>query len=302
MASASNLPIIGPEDSPASAIMQLESAAAEENKMLRLRILKMWDAWSNSKEPPSVIPEFPELILRSGEVTKAPVPNPLISCGHPPMTSNDPDMLSVVRPQASVSWAPPILFSTAPVSWAPPILFSIAPVCTRTQPTLPRPYVEPPVFTFQGPQLQSKITYVTPYSLTQPPQYDLSVEQEKVVKNPEQKEMARKMKSLEQSMKNMQGLSGQKSVSYSDLYIFPHVHLSVGFKMPKVVKYNGHGNPVAHLKRCCNQLRGIGGKEELLMAYFRERLTEIASEWYTDQEITHWHMWDDMTRDFVRQF
>nr|XP_009769982.1 PREDICTED: uncharacterized protein LOC104220748 [Nicotiana sylvestris] len=60
--------------------------------------------------------------------------------------------------------------------------------------------------------------------------------------------------------------------------------------MPKFEKYDGHGNPVAHLKRYCNQLRGAGGKEELLMAYFGESLFEIASEWYKDQEITHWNV------------
>ncbi|XP_070036984.1 uncharacterized protein [Nicotiana tomentosiformis] len=105
------------------------------------------------------------------------------------------------------------------------------------------------------------------------------MEQESKMRNPEQEEMAWKMRSLEQSLKNMQGLSGQKSVSYSDLCIFPHVHLPVGFKTPKFEKYDRHGDPIAHLKRYCNQLRGAGGKEELLMAYFRESLTGIASEW-----------------------
>ncbi|XP_070020757.1 uncharacterized protein [Nicotiana sylvestris] len=114
--------------------------------------------------------------------------------------------------------------------------------------------------------------------------------------------MSRKMKSLEQSLKNMQGLSVQKSVSYSDLCMFSHVHLPAGFKMPKFEKYDGHKDPVANLKRYCNQLRSAGGKEELLMAYFGESLSGITSEWYTDQEITHWHVWDDMARDFVHQF
>ncbi|XP_070049145.1 uncharacterized protein [Nicotiana tomentosiformis] len=38
------------------------------------------------------------------------------------------------------------------------------------------------------------------------------------------------------------------------------------------------------------------------MAYFGESLTGIASEWYMDQEITHWPVWDDLARDFVCQF
>ncbi|XP_070041138.1 uncharacterized protein [Nicotiana tomentosiformis] len=38
------------------------------------------------------------------------------------------------------------------------------------------------------------------------------------------------------------------------------------------------------------------------MAYFEESLTGITSEWYMDQEITHWHVWDDLARAFVREF
>ncbi|XP_070029828.1 uncharacterized protein [Nicotiana sylvestris] len=80
------------------------------------------------------------------------------------------------------------------------------------------------------------------------------------------------MRSMEQNLKSIQGLSGQKSVSYADLCMFPHVHLPLGFKTPKFEKYDGHNDPTAHLKRYCNQLRGVGGKEELLMAYFGESL------------------------------
>ncbi|KAM3251761.1 hypothetical protein P3L10_005831 [Capsicum annuum] len=49
--------------------------------------------------------------------------------------------------------------------------------------------------------------------------------------------------------------------------------------MPKFEKYDGHGDPVAHLSCYCNQLRGAGEKEELLMAYFGESLSGLASEW-----------------------
>ncbi|XP_070039547.1 uncharacterized protein [Nicotiana tomentosiformis] len=110
------------------------------------------------------------------------------------------------------------------------------------------------------------------------------------------------MKNIEQSLKNIQGLSGQKSMSYADLCMFPQVHLPVGFKTPKFERYDGHGDPIAHLKRYCNQLRGVGGKEELLMAYFGESLTGIASKWYIDKDISHWHIWDDLARNFVRKF
>ncbi|XP_070049211.1 uncharacterized protein [Nicotiana tomentosiformis] len=114
--------------------------------------------------------------------------------------------------------------------------------------------------------------------------------------------MVGKIKSLEQNIKNKQGLGGHISVSFSDLCMFPHIHFPPGFKTPKLEKYDGHGDPIAHLKKYCNQLRGACGKEELLMAYFGESLLGVASEWFIDQDISHWHVWDDMAQAFVKQF
>ncbi|KAF3678965.1 putative cell differentiation protein RCD1 -like protein [Capsicum annuum] len=68
-------------------------------------------------------------------------------------------------------------------------------------------------------------------------QHDSSIVIEKIVKNEEQDEMARKVRSLEQSIRNIQGLGGPKSVLYKDLCMFPDVHLPLGLKMPKFDKY-----------------------------------------------------------------
>ncbi|XP_070031579.1 uncharacterized protein [Nicotiana tomentosiformis] len=290
MASESHLPIIEPEDSPVSAIPQSESAATEENRRLRVRMLEMWDAWSNGKELPSIIPGFPEPLPRTSGISNVPIPvtNPFIPFGYPTISANFTGMPSEVRPQAPFSGVPSTLFTAPPVS-------------TMEQPTVPRPCFEPSAFTFQVPQFQLDNAHVTPNSYPQHQQFESPMEQERAMRNLEQEEMVRKMKSLEKGLKNMQGLSGQKSISYSDLCMFPHVHLPVGFKMPKFKKYDGHEDPIAHLKRYCNQLRGAGGKE-LLMAYFGESLTGIASEWYINHDISHWHIWDDLDRDFVRQF
>nr|XP_033514007.1 uncharacterized protein LOC117278635 [Nicotiana tomentosiformis] len=110
------------------------------------------------------------------------------------------------------------------------------------------------------------------------------------------------LKSLEQQLKNIQGLAGQKSIAFNDLCMFPDVRLPLGFKTPKFEKYDGHGDPIAHLKRYCNQLRSAGGQEELLMAYFGESLTGLASEWFKDQDTSRWYVWDDMAHAFVKQF
>ncbi|XP_049360372.1 uncharacterized protein LOC125825068 [Solanum verrucosum] len=147
-----------------------------------------------------------------------------------------------------------------------------------------------------------ELTFKIPSSYPHTHQYSSHVEAEKAVKNEEHEEMTRKMKSLEQSVRDMQGLGGHKNISFNDLCMFPHVHLPIGFKTPKFKKYDGHGDHVAHLKRYYNQLRGARSKEELLMAYFGESLIGIASEWFINQDTSNWHTWDDLDRCFVQQF
>ncbi|XP_075113020.1 uncharacterized protein LOC142182634 [Nicotiana tabacum] len=132
--------------------------------------------------------------------------------------------------------------------------------------------------------------------------FDLPAKIEKPARKMVQEEMTQRVKTFEQWLKNMQGLAGQKSVAFKDLCMFPDVHLPPGFKTPKFEKYDGHGDPIAHLKRYCNQLRGAGRNEKLLMAYFVESLTGVASEWFMDQDTSRWYVWDDMTQAFVKQF
>lgn len=76
--------------------------------------------------------------------------------------------------------------------------------------------------------------------------------------------------------------------------MFPDVYLPFGFNLPKFNKYSSHGDPVAHLKKYCNQLRRVGGREKLLMTYFGKSLIGLGSEWFIDQDISRWHIWDDM--------
>ena len=73
--------------------------------------------------------------------------------------------------------------------------------------------------------------------------------------------MLKKVKSIEQHMKSMRGLGENKSVAFKDLFRFPNIHLPAGFKTLKFDKYDGHGDPIAHLKRYCNQHRGVGVKK-----------------------------------------
>ncbi|XP_070020808.1 uncharacterized protein [Nicotiana sylvestris] len=49
-------------------------------------------------------------------------------------------------------------------------------------------------------------------------------------------------------------------------------------------------------------MRGAGGKDELLMAYFSQRLSGASLEWYTRQDASRWYTWDDMAQAFARHF
>ncbi|XP_019244417.1 PREDICTED: uncharacterized protein LOC109224284 [Nicotiana attenuata] len=237
MSSESHLPTIPmPEDSSLSVIPTSESATAEENRALRLRMLEMWDAWSNGREPPSTIHGFPELIPRTSGTSNLPINYPNTPLGYPTMSAYFVGTPSEVRPQALISGVASNIFPAPPTS-------------ATAQPIFPRPSFEPSSFTFQTPPFLPETGHVTTNSYPQQPWYEFTAGQERTVKNPEQEEINRKMKSIEQSLKNIQGLSGQKSVSYADLCMFPHVHLPIGFKTPKFEKYDGHGHPIDHLKR-----------------------------------------------------
>ncbi|XP_070014125.1 uncharacterized protein [Nicotiana sylvestris] len=258
MSSEMTLPTIPiMDDSPISGIPTSESAAAEENRILRLRVMEMWDAWANGREPPSAIPGFPEFFPRASGAFTVPISHPNTPLGHLTIPAYFVGTPSEVRPQVLMSSVASNIFTSPPCS-------------ATAQPTLPRPSFDPSAFTFQTPTFQMEPSQFPTYTHPQPPQFEFTVGKEKTTKTPEQEEIVRKMRSMEQSLKSIQGLSGQKSVSYAGLCMFPHVHQPLVFKTPKFEKYDRHSDPIAHLKRYCNQLRGAGGKEELLMAYFGE--------------------------------
>ncbi|XP_070019431.1 uncharacterized protein [Nicotiana sylvestris] len=145
-------------------------------------------------------------------------------------------------------------------------------------------------------------TFKVPYPYSYTPQFEPRVETNKPPKNTEQEEMFRKVQSLEQSLRNMQGLGNQVSVAYKDLCLFPDVQLPTEFKTPKFDLYDGHGDPVAHLRGYCSKMRGTGRKDKLLMAYFSQSLSGAALEWYTRQDASRWYTWDDMAQAFARHF
>ncbi|XP_070024896.1 uncharacterized protein [Nicotiana sylvestris] len=197
-------------------------------------------------------------------------------------------------------------------SWVPTVV-NISPQSFHTPPAKTTSYpaplathalVAPPLATFPRssnkpvfkvpdaqhytPEPTSKVS--DPYSHA--PHFEPLGEAEKPAKTVEKDEISR----------NMQGIGSQKSVTYKDLCLFPDIQLPAGFKMPKFDLYDGHGDPVAHLRGYCSKMRGAGGKDKLLMAYFSQSLSGVALEWYTRQDASMWYTWNDMAQAFALHF
>ncbi|XP_059316729.1 uncharacterized protein LOC132067484 [Lycium ferocissimum] len=93
-----------------------------------------------------------------------------------------------------------------------------------------------------------------------------------------------------------------QSLKYEDLCVHPNVELPPGYKIPKFNTFNGEGDPIAHLKDYCSRLIGIGHNEAVRMRLFIQSLSGSALSWYTKQDFSKWHTWEDMAREFIKQF
>ncbi|XP_070047519.1 uncharacterized protein [Nicotiana tomentosiformis] len=250
-------------------LVEQGTGLVEEVRVLKQQLAEMYQAWVNGQEPPSLPIGLSDNLHNVSVANQVPISitsNPLYQPRFSP-SINLPTIPSTSIPR------PP----TAPLRNDPPCV-PIVPTSTVPQPTLAQKSNNDPQLNAHDSQHYSpELAFKIPDSYKHTPQNVFPIVIEKPDKNMEQKEMTRKMKSLEQTMRNIQGLGGHKSVLFNDLCMFPHVHLPPSFKTPKFDKYDGHCDPIAHLKRYCNQLRGAGGKEELLMDYFGESLTGIAS-------------------------
>ncbi|KAF3672956.1 hypothetical protein FXO37_07248 [Capsicum annuum] len=215
------------------------SECNDEVLRLRQQLIDLHRAWSSSMPPPPL----PEDLGN--------IPNcPPLSQSVPPVTP-----VFVAPPPSEAPTYVVRLIMVLPRSTSEPVLKVSDNQYYATEPTLrinePYGYTQPPVFPFDT---------------------------EKPVATEEQEVIAQKLKSLEQAMRNFQGIEVYKSVSYKYLCMFPDVNLPLGFKMTKFEKYAWHGDPMAHLRHYCNQLRAAGGREELLMAFFGKSLSDLALE------------------------
>ncbi|XP_075110822.1 uncharacterized protein LOC107807837 [Nicotiana tabacum] len=276
-------------------IVESESELQEEVRRLKHQMAEMYQDWIKGHHPPSFPTNYTQNLASIPPLSQSQTSNTIdLSPQHAPGFTpyhNHPSTL------AQTFHAPPAKTTSYPAPTSTPIFVS------PLQDTLQRSSSEPAFPAPDAPYYALEPTFKVPdpYSYT-PPQFEPHIEIDKPPKNAEQEEMFRKVKSLEQSLRNMQGLGNQVSVAYKDLCLFPYVQLPARFKMPKFDLYDGHGDHVAHLRGYCSKMRGGGGKDELLMAYFSQSLSGAALVWYTRQDTNRLYTWDDMAQAFAQHF
>ncbi|XP_070054120.1 uncharacterized protein [Nicotiana tomentosiformis] len=265
-----------------------DTGLVEVLRMLRQHIADMYQAWMAGKAPPPPPPSFLDATL-----TQAPVIVP----DDPPYSPDFPAYHSLPNLPSSSIVRPPTTFPKN----RPPVITTTSTITTSQQPLFrsnSEHQFKPHDTQYYPPELAHQV----PNSYNHSPQNEPHVENEKFTRRKERDEISRKLKGIEHSLKNLQGMGNQINVSYNDLNMFPNTHLPTGFKMPKFNLYGGRGDPAAHLRGYCSEMRSIGGKYELLMAYFNESLSGAALEWYNRQDVGKWHVWDDMAQDCVQHF
>ncbi|XP_070002379.1 uncharacterized protein [Nicotiana sylvestris] len=227
--------------------------------MLKQHMVDMYQAWMTGKAPPS-----PPLSFLDTDLTQTPDTMP----DDPPYSLDLSAYHSFPNHSSSSITRPPITFPKN----GPPVLSTIS-------------NNEHLLKAHDAQYYPSEVAHKVPNSYKQCHRDKLHVENEKFTGRERKYGIPKRLKGIEQSSMNKQGMGDQGSISYKELSMSPDVHLSARFKVPKFNLYDGCGDPVAHLRDYCNKMRSVGEKDDLLMAYFSESLTRAALEWHNRQDV-----------------
>ncbi|KAH0672749.1 hypothetical protein KY290_024974 [Solanum tuberosum] len=75
---------------------------------------------------------------------------------------------------------------------------------------------------------------------------------------------------------------------YEKLCLHPRIELPSGFKILKIIMFDGHGDPIAHLKDFCSRLVGLENNKPPLMRLFIQSLSGIPFTLYIKQDFDKW--------------
>ncbi|XP_070028104.1 uncharacterized protein LOC107768811 isoform X2 [Nicotiana tabacum] len=257
-------------------LVEQDTGLADEVRMLRQHMTDMYQASMTGKAPPSPPPSFLDAAFTQ---------TPVIMPDDSPYSPDLPVYHSFPNHPSSSITLPPI---TSPQN------------CPHVISTIPNN--EYLLKAHDDQYYPVEVTRKVPDSYKKSPGDELHAVHEKFTGREGRDGIPRRLKGIEQSIRNKQGMGDQDSMTCKELSVSPDIRLPAGFKVPQFNLYDGCGDLVAHLRDYCSEMRSVGEKDDLLMAYFSESLTGAALEWNNRQDIGKWPTLGDMAQDFVRYF
>nr|CAN76654.1 hypothetical protein VITISV_042356 [Vitis vinifera] len=82
----------------------------------------------------------------------------------------------------------------------------------------------------------------------------------------------------------------------------PVASLPAKFRMPDIERYTGIGCPRLHLRLYSTVMRAHGLDESQMITLFLLSLSGAARRWFVSLESSRRRTWDDLAREFLRQF
>nr|XP_033511858.1 uncharacterized protein LOC117276646 [Nicotiana tomentosiformis] len=165
-----------------------ESTVVEENRVLKQQMTEMCQAWANGQGPPFSIHGFPEFT----SISTTTIPVSLPDQSYPPGFSLYPNCMTTTETSVARSQSVPLTTNQTTTN--------VIPVFTIPQPTVVQKKTHESQFATQQEQYHSP-----EYRLYL---FDLPAKIENPARKMAHEEMTQRMKSLEQQLKNMQGLAG----------------------------------------------------------------------------------------------
>ena len=108
------------------------------------------------------------------------------------------------------------------------------------------------------------------------------------------------METLAKKHRIIEGSSVHGSIDLDSLTNFPQIIMPPRFKAPEFVKYDGTGDPCAHLCMFCRKMAPYGDNHPLLWQIFPDSLTVPLATWYARLEKTP--SWKEMANSFLEYY
>ena len=108
------------------------------------------------------------------------------------------------------------------------------------------------------------------------------------------------VETLIEKIRIIEGFSARGSVDLDSLTNFPLVIMPPKFNAPEFVKYDGTGDPCAHLCMFCRKMALYGDNHHLLCQISPDSLTGLAATWYVRLEKIS--SWREMANAFLEYY